>query len=109
MTHKEAYDNHVEDLVKCLPMDDTLFVTTLSAHLLLPGDTENKIKSLDTQASKASYFLNHVIKPALDIKETASFEKLLFIMEECDYYHVQRLSCRIKSKIYKAKSDASGN
>ena len=112
MAHNKAYDDHVEDLVKCLPMDDTLFITKLSKQNLLPGDTENKIETLATQANKASYFLNHVIKPALDINKASSFEKLLSVMQDCDYDHVQSLSCEIKSEIDKAnetKSCPSGN
>ena len=102
MAHIRAYQNHLEKLVKCLPMDDTHFTTKLSAQQLLPGDTENKIKPLSTQADKASYFLNHVIKPALDINETSSFDKLLSIMQNCDYIHVEKLAVTIKCEIDKS-------
>ena len=78
-THK-AYDDHVDNLVKCLPLDDTQLNAMLSSQQLLPGDTADKIKSLSTPTDKASYFLNHVIKPALDIDETSEFEKLISIM-----------------------------
>ena len=101
MAHIRTYQNHVEKLVKCLPMDDTHFIIKLSAQQLLPGDTENKIKTLSTQADKASYFLNHVIKPALDINETSCFDKLLCIMQECDYIYVQKLAVTIKCEINK--------
>ena len=99
MAYIKAYENHVEDLVKCLPMDDTHFVTSLSSHQLLPGDTRDKIEAQATQAKKASYFLNHVIKTALDIKKTDNFQKLLSIMQDCGYHHVQSLSFEIKSEI----------
>ena len=99
MAHTRAYYKHIEKLVKCLPMDDTHFTTKLSAQKLLPGDTENKIKTLSTQADKASYFLNHVIKPALDINETSDFDELLSIMQNCDYKHVQKLAETIKFEI----------
>ena len=99
MAHRKAYDNHVENLVKCLPMEDAHFITTLSAQKLLPGDNENKIEKLSTQAEKASYFLKHVIKPALDIDETSDFEKLLIIMQNCGYNHVQKLAGTIKLEI----------
>ena len=99
MAHIRTYHNHVEKLVKCLPMDDTHFITKLSAQQLLPGDTENKIKPLSTQADKASYFLSHMIKPALDINETSSFDTLLSIMQNCGYIHVQKLAVSIKCEI----------
>ena len=92
-----AYEEHVEKLVKCLPMDDTLFITKLSTSKLLPGDTNSQLKALSTQAAKASYFLDHVIKPALDIDNTSSFNELLCVMECCGYIHVETLSCEIKS------------
>ena len=99
MAHIRTYQNHVGKLVKCLPMDDAHFITILSAQQLLPGDTENKIKTLSTQADKASYFLSHVIKPAIDINETSSFDKLVSIMQNCDYIHVQKLAVTIKCDI----------
>ena len=102
MAHIRAYQNHLEKLVKCLPMDDTHFITKLSAQQLLPGDTESRIKALSTQADKASYFLTHVIQPALDIDETSDFDKLLSIMHICGYNHVQKLAVIIKSEIDKS-------
>ena len=92
---KTIYFNHVDKLVECLPMDDTLFITKLSTQHLLPGDTESKIKVLLTQADKAAYFLNHVIKPALVIDDVSGFKKLLSVMQECDYDHVKKLSSQI--------------
>ena len=102
MAHKSSlrvYEQHVEKLVKCLPMDDTLFITKLSTCKLLPGDTNSQLKALPTQAAKASYFLGHVIKPALDIDNTSSFNELLSVMEHCGYAHVETLSCEIKSEM----------
>ena len=99
MAHKKAYDNHIKKLVKCLPMVDTHFITTLSAEKLLPGDTKDKIETLSTQADKASYFLNHVINPALEIDDISDFEKLLTIMQNCGYNHVQKLANTIKLEI----------
>ena len=96
---KAIYVNYVNKLVKCLPMDDTHFITNLSAQQLLPGDTESKITALSTQADKASYFLSHVIKPALDIDDISGFKKLLSVMQECEYDHVQKLSNKIRDDI----------
>ena len=96
---KTTYVNYLDKLVKCLPMDDAHFITKLSSQRLLPGDTESKIKALSTPADKASYFLSHVIKPALDIDDMSSFEKLLSVMQECDYDHVHKLSDNISNDI----------
>ena len=101
MAHLRAYQNYLEKLVKCLPMDDTHFITKLSAQELLPGDIESKIKTSPTPADKASYFLSHVIKPALDIDEASDFDELLSIMQNCGYKHVRKLAITIKDEIYK--------
>ena len=99
MAYLAAYYNYLEKLVKCLPMDDTHFITKLSAQQLLPGDTDSNIKAMSTQAKKASYFLDHVIKPALDIDEISGFDRLLSIMQTCGYIHVQKLAQTIESEI----------
>ena len=101
MAYLRAYCNHVEKLVKCLPMDDTHFITKLSAQQLLPGDTESKIKAMSTQADKASYFLSHVIKPALDIDDISDFDKLRTVMRTCGYNHVEKLAQAIEAEINK--------
>ena len=85
-------------------MDDGLFMAMLSEHELLPGDMENKIKSQATQVEKASYFINHVIKPSLDIDSTVYPEQLLVTMKESDYAHVKELANKITTEI--AKSDS---
>ena len=101
MAQKEVYKTYIEKLVKCLPMDDTLFTTKLSTHKLLPGNTDSQLKALPTQATKAAYFLDHVIKPALDIDDVSSFDDLLSVMEHCGYAHMEKLSHEIRSKIHK--------
>lgn len=108
MTCVEVYNNYVEKLIKCLPMDDTNFINELSVQNLLPGSTQSQIKTLFTQVDKASYFLNHVIKPALDIDDTSSFDKLLSVMQYCGYDHVQNLSCKIKSESDQQTEHTSG-
>jgi len=39
MAHKKAYEKYSEKLIKCLPMQDGLFITNLSDRNLLPLDT----------------------------------------------------------------------
>ena len=99
MAYTRAYHNYVEKLVKCLPMDDTHFITMLTAQQLLPEGTQHRIKALSTQFDKASYFLSHVIKPAIDIDETSGFDKLLSIMQNCGYIQMERLAVTIKCEI----------
>ena len=104
----QAYKKYSEKLVMCLPMDDTLFIVSLSKHRLLPGNTSNKIETLPTQADKVLYILNHVIKPALAIDDTSSFDNLLSVMEHCGYDYVKNLACEIKSEVDKASHIGPG-
>ena len=108
MTQTEAYEKYFEKIIKCLPMNDTLFIAKLSSHKLLPGDTNNQLEALPTPGKKAHYLLNHVIKPALDTNDTSSFDNLLSVMEHCGYDHVRRLAYEIKSQIGKVKDIESG-
>ena len=108
MTQKEAYEKYAENLMSCLPMNDTLFIAKLFKYKLLPGDTENQLQALPTQAAKALHFLNHVIKPGLDIDDTSSFDNLLSVMENCDYTVVEALACEIKSELDKDSDIEAG-
>ena len=101
--YNRVYTSYVQQLVKCLPMNDQLFVTELSANSLLPGNMEATIASLPTPVNKSSQFLSNVIKPALDNDYTDSFDKLLVIMEGCGYPHVQALAAEIKTEITKSQ------
>ena len=80
-------------------MDDALFFAMLSEHELLPGDTENKLKCLTPQTEKATYFMSHVIKPSLEVDSRVYFDKLLLVMSESGYKHVEEISGKIKSEI----------
>jgi len=94
----EVFKKYAERLIKCLPMNDVHFIAMLSNHKLLPGDTNNQLNAKPTPAEKASYFLNNVIKPALDIDDTSSFDNLLSVMKHCGYDHVEKLAHKIKSE-----------
>ena len=67
MTHKEAFDKYSEVLVKCLPINDTLFIAKLSTFSLLPINTNDQLQALPTQTDKAFCLSNHVFKSALGI------------------------------------------
>ena len=108
MAHKAAYEGYAEELVNGLPMDDSLFVAKLCKQKLLPGNTNSKIEALSTAADKSSYFLNCVVKKALDVNDTSSFNKLLSVMKCCGYQHVKNLAHKIESKIDEASDIEPG-
>ena len=94
----EVLKKYAEKLIRCLPMSDVHFIAMLSNHELLPGNTNNQIKALPTSTDKASYILDNVIRPALDIDDTSSFDNLLSVIEHCGYAYVETLAHEIKSE-----------
>lgn len=102
MQVKAYYEKYAEKLIKLLPMDDALFIAKLSDHKLLTGNISNQLKALPTQLAKASYFLDHVIKPALVTGDTSSFDNLVSVMRHCGYDHVEKLAYKIEFEIDKA-------
>ena len=98
MDYKKVFRNNFEKLLT-LPMDDSTFIAKLITNKLLSGDTGEKIEAQSTPADKASYFLNHMIKPSLDLGNVDSFNRLLSVMKQCDYGHIKQLALEIKSAI----------
>ena len=101
MSQMRVYKRYVEQLLESLPMDDTVFIQMLSTHKLLPGDTNDTLEALQIQHDKALYFLNHMIKPDLEIGYTSMFDSFLSVMEQCGHRHsdVEKLACKMKSEI----------
>ena len=97
--HAQIYEKYTIKLIVFLPMDNTRFIAKLSANGLLHGNTSDQLKALRAPTTKASYFLGHVIKPALDMDDTSSFDNLLSVMEHCGYDRVEKLACEIISEI----------
>ena len=89
-------------------MDDTRFITKLSICKLLPENIENQLKASPTQAAKASYFLEHMIKPTLDTADTYSFDNLLSVMECSGYGITEKLARKIKTELHKWDHIESG-
>ena len=79
-------------------MNDT-FIARLFECKVLPGDTSNQLKTLQTQTDRAAYILYNVIEPALCRGDTSSFNDLLFVMDRCGYGDVEKLAHKIKSDI----------
>ena len=99
--HMKVYEKNIEKLVKALPMHDVKFTTQLRSNKILPDSVDEHIKSLPTKSVKADYYLKNVIKSSLDIDEKTEFEKLLTVMEKCEYPHIERLASKMKSDLDK--------
>ena len=106
--HILAYEKYAEKLMECLPMDDTVFTANLSNCDLLYEDTSDQLKTLPTPVARASYLLDHVIKPTLGIGATFIFDNLISVMEHCGYGRVEKLAHEIKSEIHEGYNFEQG-
>ena len=70
---------HVQ-LVKTLPMNDTIFMAELTPHFFGVGNLKERVQAETTTHDKAAYFLENAIKHSLDAGDITSFQKLLSIM-----------------------------
>ena len=91
-------------------MDDTLFIAKLFSNDLLPGDLKNQLKLLHrTSADKAGHFLDSVIEPSVTSDGGSSFDKLLNVMEDCEYQHVKELAKQIRTVTSQTKRSDTDN
>ena len=96
-----VFEEYAKEMIKCLPMNDPIFIADLFVNNLLSGDTKDELDDIPGRANEAQYLLYDVIKPSLDIDDTSSFNRLLSVMEHCDYQNVHTLSREIKSYLDK--------
>ena len=100
--YTEVFRTYHEQLVQTLPMKDTLFVTSLNARNLLPGNTASQMAALSTRAEKADYFCRNVIQISLDSKTDASitvFTNFLSVLKSSSYEHVKELGNKMESDL----------
>ena len=94
-------------LIKTLTMNDAIFRADLYSCGLLPGDLKEHIESLNTSATKASHFLDHVIKPSIMNGDGRRFDELLSIMEDSDCKSVRKLAISIRDSLEEQTHDTS--
>jgi len=84
-TLKEIYIKFYTKLVTVLPMDDTMFVAQLYSNDLLPGNGKARVQAKQTQADKASCFLDEFVERGfIDDNTNPTFYSLLSIMQSSD-------------------------
>ena len=109
MAATEVFKDFYYKLVETLPMDDALFIAKLFSNDLLPGDVKNQLKLLHrTSADKALLFLDSVIEPSVTSDDGSSFDKLLNVMESCNYPCVKELANQIRASIRKRSNSDNG-
>ena len=66
-------------------MDDAIFLELLRKSNLFPGDLQEQVEKKDTKANKTAWFLDHAIKPSLDVDIVNPLHKLLTVMSDDEY------------------------
>lgn len=108
LSTSKVFQQFYAKLVKTLPMDDAIFIAELFSRGLLPDDVKDHIEHLATPAKKASYFLDHVIRPSVTCKVGRSFDDLLCVMKDSEYQSVNELARLIRTSLNKGgKIDGS--
>jgi len=105
----KVFQQFYSRLVKTLPMNDIVFIAELYSRDLLPDDLKEHVESLATSAKKATYFLDHVIKPSVTSGSGNTFDELLNVMEDSDYQGVRELATLIKDSLRKETADNADN
>ena len=110
MSLNDVFQDFYLQLVTRLPMNDALFRAKLFTNGLLPGDHKERVESLPsaTKADKASYFLDHVIKPSVTSDDGSGFDKLLNVMEDSDHQGVKELAKLIRTSLRKRSNSDNG-
>ena len=108
MSTKEVFKEFYSKLVKTLPMNDDNFIAELYSHDLLPDGPKEHIESRTTGGQKATYFLDHVIKPSVTSDGGSGFDKLLNVMEESEYQGMKELAEQIRTSIRKRSNNDNG-
>ena len=114
MSTSKVFKHFYDKLVTTLPMSDVTFTAQLVSHDLFPGNLNDQVKSLATPSDKAAHFLDHVIKSALTIGVDRSFNELLNVMEDSEYFNVKELARQIRNQLKEGQvnhdnSDTTGN
>lgn len=96
---EEIYELFHEQFVQVLPMCNSGFVEKLSEHGLFSEDMKVAAQSVSTQVGKTLLFLDNIIKPGIMIGDDENFNKLLIVMENCEFANVKVLASQIRNKM----------
>ena len=99
MSTSKVFRQFYTKLVTTLPMDDKVFLAKLFAGGLLTGDLREQIDAQMTAAQKSSFFLNQTISSDISVGISTSFNMLLDVMEDSDYFSVNALAKEIKTAL----------
>ena len=97
----DVFKKYYEKLLVALPMDDVMFIAKLFSHDLLPGNLKQQVRSKNTSAEKAMYFLDNKINPDVTIGVLTSFDTLLKIIENWESDGLKEIAKEIRTTLWK--------
>ena len=95
----EVLQYHYPELLRLLPMEDSIFIAELFKNNLLPHNLKAVIDSLSTRADKVAKLLDSVIKPSTENSNNANFNVLLQVMMASNDNAVKQLAEAIISML----------
>lgn len=108
MSTSEVFQQFYYKLMTTLPMSNPIFIGELVSHDLLSGDFVEQLKSLARPSDQATHFLDHVIKPAINIGVERTFNELLDVMRDSKDITVKELAKQIRNKMKEEQVITSG-
>ena len=94
----QLFEQYYENLVYCLPLNDTDFIEDLSKHDLLPENIKIQLEKQSKHKERASYFLDNVIKPGLIDGDNTCFVSLLTVMKNSQYDSLKDIAVLMESQ-----------
>ena len=104
----KVFQHFYVQLVELLPMKNDLFIAMLYKNNLLPGNLKEVIDSSHTSISRASKFLDDVIKPTIRHDDRTRFDALLAVMKSCDDDALKKLSETISLALNQSPNSHAG-
>ena len=98
VTTMDVFQEFYAKLVEVLPMDGLCFISNLVVCRILSVDVRFQVQlfSLNSQAEKASYFLDHVIWPLVNNGSDGMLYELLEVMKDTRFNQVRELATLIR-------------
>ena len=108
MSVSQVLREYYSKLVETLPMSTT-FIAKLYSCGILPRELKNKLNLLQgTPEEKATLFLDSAIEPSVISGVGSSFDKLLTVMEDCDYEYVKDLAKLVRTSLRRSSNSDNG-
>ena len=108
MSPLKVFQQYYVQLVEFLPMKNDIFIAMLYKNNLLPGNLKEAIESSHTSTSRATKFLDDVIKPTLQYDDRTRFDALLAVMKSCDDDALKKLSETISLALNQSPNSHAG-